>query len=226
MKNNFRYCAFFDVDETLINTKSMFSFLKFFCVEKYKYFPVFGYFKYFKLKFRIFFHKKTRKNREFLNRYYYQFYKGTKEEVMRDISKKWFLRALENEQFFNPSVLKELKRHQKNQAEIVFVSGSFAHCLEPIAEYLGVLRILATNLEIVENTLTGNILGEPVIGEGKVEAIKKYLNSENIQLQNCYAYGDHVSDLPMLNLVGNPAVISRSKDVVSYAKKNGWVIIY
>jgi phosphoserine phosphatase len=59
--------------------------------------------------------------------------------------------------------------------------------------------------------LTGGLVGEPCIGEAKRAAVRAELRSRpDVDPARCYAYGDHVSDLPMLAEVGNPVVVGGS----------------
>jgi phosphoserine phosphatase len=37
-----------------------------------------------------------------------------------------------------------------------------------------------------------------------------------------YAYGDHISDLPLLSLVGHPVVVGAEGALGGYARRHGW----
>lgn len=222
MKSN--YIAFFDVDETLINCKTMFDFLKFY-YEKRNIHPLIGKLKYYLFKFKLYFYIKINKNREFLNNFYYKCYVGEKTENLMNISEEWFS-LLKKKHCFNFKVIDELKKHQQNFAIIVFVSGSFLPCLSPIAKYFDVSHILAINLEEKEGKITGNIIQPQTIGEGKASAIIDFLKKNpQIDKKNCFAYGDHSSDLPMLQTVGNPVVVGQDKLLNKYAATNQWKTI-
>ncbi|MBV9576542.1 MAG: HAD-IB family hydrolase [Gammaproteobacteria bacterium] len=117
-------------------------------------------------------------------------------------------------------------QHQLNGADIVLVSGSFFACLSSFAEKFNIKHVLATILEEKNNKLTGEILAPQTIGEGKAQAVRLFLANQNFtHYQHCYAYGDHMSDVPMLSLVGHPYVVGGDKEIVDYAKSKGWKII-
>ena len=123
-------------------------------------------------------------------------------------------------------VVEELKKHQSNNAEIVFVSGSFMPCLAPIANKLGVKHVLAIQLEEINGKLTGNILLPQTIGEGKAEAMNDFMRQHpGISLKSCYAYGDHESYLAMLLLVGNPIVVGDNVILTKTAFDKNWKIL-
>lgn len=227
MNDQPKYYAFFDVDGTLVRGKTMLDFLRFYYCEQFKNIKIIGELKYvlFLLKAKI--HILLGKKREFLNTYYYQCFKNKKVSEVLTLGKNWFESNLNNNnKAFIKEILNELIFHKNNGAEIVFVSGSFIACLEPLANKLGVKYVISTNLEKKDGIYTGNILDTQVIGEGKSINIRRFLKHKQFNnLKNCYAYGDHYSDLHMLSLVGNPRVVSGDIELERYARKNGWNII-
>ena len=107
------------------------------------------------------------------------------------------------------------------------MSGSFSACLHKVAQILQVDYTLATQLEEKNGKYTGRLISEPVIGVGKHNAILRFLLSRNcVDLKKCFAYGDHISDVPMLSLVGNPCVITRDRELTEIATNKNWKIIY
>lgn len=219
------YWVFFDVDETVINIKSMFSFLKYFYCQKET--PFLGEFHYLSASFILKTLIRLGFSREHVNRKYYQFYRGVEKISLEKVGKNWFSDLLKKEhQLFKSQSLKAIEWHRKHGGEIVFVSGSFAACLEPIARYLGVEHVLCTRLEFEMGKHTGKIEGTSVIGQGKALLIQSFLKIQEYEaLDRCFAYGDHISDLPMLNIVGNPVVVAGDRKLEMHAQAHGWSII-
>ncbi|MFZ2315070.1 MAG: HAD-IB family hydrolase [Gammaproteobacteria bacterium] len=201
---NIRY-AFFDVDETLVNFKSMFKFYKYWLCKKSRFGVFGGYFSYFlfsfKIKFLSYFFKRSE-----INKKYYAQYAGFSEKKLKLIGEMWWKDLLKKEPFFHAEVLDQFFFHKKNGVKTVLVSGSMGLCLEPLKIYLGADYAIWTDLEVKDGRLTGELLGEPNIGQGKVRRILSFLEKQPVKpdLLNSYAYGDHESDIPMLDLVGNP----------------------
>jgi HAD superfamily hydrolase (TIGR01490 family) len=122
--------------------------------------------------------------------------------------RRWFADRRRAEGFYLADTRDALRRHRTAGAAVILVSGSFPAVLEPIAEAVGATRILCTRPECRDGVLTGGIVGEPVIGEAKRQAVREVLaNHPHIDPADCFAYGDHVSDLPMLAEVGYPVVV-------------------
>ncbi len=163
----------------------------------------------------------------YLHRRYYKYYKGYHENNVLSLARPWFSDIESDiENIYIKSTLQEIEKHKKIGAKIIIVSGSFLPCLLGLSEKLGVTDIISTQLETANGTYTGKILSPQTIGIGKVKAIEEFLKKYNtIDPKDCYAYGDHISDLSMLNFVGHPYVIQGDLKLESYAKQFGWPIL-
>ncbi len=216
------YYVFIDVDETLIKFKSMFSFLEFLALENKLIKRRYNLFK-IKLKFARPFNIK----REKINRMYYKLFHNLEESCIFEYGQKWF-RQLDLYKIFNHNVLQEINMHRKLNAEVVLISGSLLPCLQPIAIYLGLTTILCTKQEINKSgKYTGKLIDYPIIGYGKAMAVQKFLkNNCFAALDNCYAYADDISDLPLLKLIGHPIVVPLHKSLLNIAKQNHWGILH
>ena len=140
---------------------------------------------------------------------------------------KWFNKINKNKSdLFNKKILHEIKKHKEAGAGIVLVSGSFPPCLDPLAKYIGADYLLASKLETKQGVITGNLLPPQCIGRGKMTAIELFMSSQNSDnYQDCFAYSDHISDLAMLERVGNPVVVLNDPILATHASNKGWKII-
>lgn len=218
------YYAFFDVDETIINIKSMFSFLQFYY--KTKYGNAFGqlFFYYKLMKVRCLVNKGL--SREAINIEYYKIFSGKKWSELLLCGEKWFAAISKKTAIFNEKILHEIAHHKQNGAGIILVSGSFHGCLDPLVKKISADECLCSTIEIKNGFCTGKILSPPVIGEGKKSVIKAFLKKNNFENTSlCYAYGDHYSDIFMLETVGNPVVVGNCPKLLSYAKDRNWKIL-
>lgn len=221
-----KYYAFFDVDGTLMEGKPMVDFLRFYYRERFSNVKVLGelIFRLRVCKLKIY--QSLGRNREFLNKEYYKSYKNKNVNWMKEVGERWFSLMVNKTNYYINSTIDELIKHQNNGAEIVFVSGSFFACLDSFARKFGVRHVLSTSLEVNDNRLTGKIFPPQMIGLGKAEAIRRFLKQHSFSdYHRCYAYGDHISDIPMLSLVGHPVVISGDTLLEEHARKNDWKII-
>lgn len=221
MKNELRF-AFFDVDDTLIHIKSMFDFYHFWCYEVWHRPQLHDD---FEAAFaRMFSEGRTR---EELNSAYYRYFTGVVPQLLDSAGSDWATdRLARPEDLFVAPVVEELQRLQGEGVIPVFVSGSFNALLEPIARTLEVPHILATNLEVGEDGLyTGNIMAPQTIGMGKALAVQGFLQHHVASPSRCYAFGDDLSDLPMLNVVGHPVAVGTGTVLAERAATANWPVI-
>ncbi|WP_111641104.1 HAD family hydrolase [Marinimicrobium alkaliphilum] len=212
--------AFFDVDDTLIDVKSMLSFQAFWYASR----PDNGERERYLREIEQHLHERA--SWEVLNRRYYHYFAGRKVVDVEQAGREWFRwQTASRDDFFHAGSLAELRWHQAEGREPVFVSGSFPALLQPVADHLGVRQILATRMEVAGDRYTGEILPPQTIGTGKAEAIGLFLEAVGGKSDDCYAYGDDISDLPMLQAVGHPRVVSGGRGLVECARERGWTVI-
>jgi phosphoserine phosphatase len=82
------------------------------------------------------------------------------------------------------------------------VSGGFIEIVGPLAEQLGIEHALANRLEVVDGTLTGQVVGEVVDRAGKARALREFAAQEGLPLSRTVAIGDGANDLDMLAAAG------------------------
>jgi HAD superfamily hydrolase (TIGR01490 family) len=206
-----RALVFTDVDETLITCKSMFDFLDFHLSEREG--PA-GAERAAAVLADITALAARGLPREQANRAYYQALRGRPAAEIAEAGARWFAVRSAGTGFFVEGTLAALREHRAAGAGIVLVSGSFPAVLEPIAAAVGADWLLCTRPEVCDELLTGAITGEPLIGEGKRRAVRELLlRFPDIDPADCYGYGDHVSDLPMLTEVGHPVIVGGSADL-------------
>ena len=93
--------------------------------------------------------------------------------------------------------------------------------MEPIAQELGIDRVVATEIEVVDGKLTGEIT-RYLKGEQKAEAMRELVESQDYDLAASYAYSDSLTDVPMLSLVGHPVAVNPERGLKKHAAERGW----
>ena len=212
-------CVFFDLDETILNCKSLLESLR------YYHFKTAANEQSGEKKFQIFidalrlYQDKTKATRYEMNRYFYEHFRGIDAGKMRVLCKDWFEKV--GVKAINDRVLLEIKKHQAQNRIIAIVSGSFEECVHPIAAYLQIDHVICTKL-IVKNGLYSGDIGEPVIGRGKADRINDFVKRYNLTMKGSFAYGDHKSDISMLKLVDNPVMVGSNQFLLKHGVKHGW----
>ncbi|QIS17672.1 HAD family hydrolase [Nocardia terpenica] len=207
-----RSIAFFDVDETLITTKSMFDF--------YDY--------YLRVAHVVADPSTDARSllganipREQANRRYYRSFADAEVAEVSAIGRRWFAERLCAGGFFHEDVKAALAAHRRDGTLTVLVSGSFSACLEPIATYCGADLFLGSEPEIRAGRYTGEVL-RTMIGPAKRAAAQDLLAAHGIDAADCHGYGDHTSDLGLLELVGHPVVVGIDPELTAIAEARGW----
>lgn len=85
---------------------------------------------------------------------------------------------------------------------VCVVSGGFNQILDPLAERLGLDHWRANDLEVVDDALTGRVLGEVVDRGVKEHMLREWAGQHGIPLAHCIAVGDGANDLDMLGAAG------------------------
>lgn len=143
-----------------------------------------------------------------LNRHYFSIYKNIPRSVISQVANEWFSSEENNDEFYIKDSISELRRLKSQGYTIVFVTGSFLPLLQALQQRFDVDDILCTTLECIDDVYTGELIGDPCIGETKRKRVIKYAIENNIDLGNSWAFGDDDSDVPMLQSVGMGVRIS------------------
>jgi len=100
--------------------------------------------------------------------------------------------------------------------QFAIVSGGFSQITDRLAAELGIDYANANELEIVDGTLTGRVVGEIVDRAGKAAALRQFAERSGTPLSQTVAIGDGANDLDMLAVAGLGVAIN-AKPVVRAA---------
>jgi HAD superfamily hydrolase (TIGR01490 family) len=93
-----------------------------------------------------------------------------------------------------------------------------------IARRLGLTGALGTVAEVEDGVYTGRLVGEPLHGLAKAEAVLALAEREGLDLPRCTAYSDSVNDIPMLSVVGTGVAINPDTQLKREARTRGWQV--
>lgn len=129
------------------------------------------------------------------------------------------------QQDFNAKVLERLKRHQEENIHILLVSGAYTQFLERVTDGLVFNQIIGTDIFYKDDKVyTKNAINH-VNGQQKTLKVHEALVGHQIDWENSYAYGDSFSDMPILELVGNPVAVRPEGKLRSLANARGWEVM-
>ncbi|AEX68988.1 phosphoserine phosphatase [Corynebacterium diphtheriae] len=113
--------------------------------------------------------------------------------------------------------------HQETGHDVVIISASARILVEAIAAELGIDQVVATELTVVDGKFTGEV---PFYckGAAKAQAILELTDKRGYQLDRSFAYSDSITDLPMLEAVGNPRAVNPDRALKKVALDRDWEI--
>jgi HAD superfamily hydrolase (TIGR01490 family) len=215
-----RNLAIFDLDNTILNGDSDYSWINFLIekgfVDKDEY---------------------ERKNKYFYDQYYqgnlnYDEWaefalttiKGKKPEEIEDILSKFLNEIIEP--MINIYALKLLHDHSHNNDIMLLASATNSVIVEPIAKRLGFKNVVSTEVEIIDEIYTGKVLGIPALSEGKLIKVKEWMLQNRIEsFDNTSFYSDSINDLPLLAVVSKPVAVNPDDMLREECRKRSWEII-
>lgn len=123
-------------------------------------------------------------------------------------------------------VFDELKMHRSKNAKTVILSSSLVPICKEIADYLNMDDFICSRLEVRDGYFTGRLEGNLCFGEEKLVRIKGYCELNNSKVNESWYYGDSISDLPALKIVGVPVCVNPDRKLHKAAGENGWRICF
>ncbi|MFF4867207.1 HAD family hydrolase [Streptomyces sp. NPDC002405] len=106
--------------------------------------------------------------------------------------------------------------------KVWLVTAAPVEIAQVIARRLGLTGALGTVAESVDGVYTGRLVGEPLHGPAKAEAVRALAAAEALDLTRCAAYSDSHNDIPMLSLVGHPYAINPDAKLRRHAREMDW----
>ena len=212
--------AFFDVDETLLNAKSLFEFLRFWLTRQGDDGSAHD-----RVMAQVRGLAALGTDRAVINRVLFRPYAGASPDELSGAGEDWYRSIRTRPAGFVRAGLDALARHRSAGHTVVLVSGSSAACLAPPARDLGADLVICTEPVLgPDGRLTGEVV-VPMIGDAKRRAVEELLATRGLDPCDCHAYGDHVSDLGMLGAVGNAYAVGSHAPLLAHALAHGWPVL-
>jgi HAD superfamily hydrolase (TIGR01490 family) len=118
-----------------------------------------------------------------------------------------------------------LDMHEQAGRDVYIISASPVEIVSELARALDISGGLGTESEIVDGCYTGRLAAPFCYGEGKAEIIRQLASSHGYDLTASYSYSDSASDLPMMQVVGNPIAVNPDRSMIAVAHRRGWPVV-
>ncbi len=123
--------------------------------------------------------------------------------------------------------IKLLNDHRAQGHVTMLVSTGFTDMVAEIGKTIGAEYAVGCDLEMKDGQATGHIIPPIVIGQQKGVAAKAKLAAlgYDVDYANSFAYADSLTDVGMLEIVGNPRPVYPAADLAAYARRQGWPML-
>jgi HAD superfamily hydrolase (TIGR01490 family) len=215
-----RNLAIFDLDNTILNGDSDYSWINFLIdigfVHKEEY---------------------EKKNQYFYDKYYegnldydewaefaLSTIKGKRPEDIENLLNEFLSSVIEP--MINIYALRLLHNHYHNNDVMLLASATNSVIVNPIAKRLGFENIVATEVEIVDGVYSGKLQGISALGEGKLQKVREWMNRNDFNdFKNTTFYSDSINDFPLLLEVNKAIAVNPDKKLREECEKRSWEII-
>ena len=157
-------------------------------------------------------------SRAHFNRAFYKNYAGWKPSRARHLGQESFPGFTLSRIY--PDALECLREHKRMGHRVVLLSGALDFLLDPFKDLAD--DVLSASLAEEDGVYTGELSGAPVAGEARARMLASFARKRGVDLGRSYAYADSISDLPMLEAVGNPVAVNPDRRLAAAAKDRGW----
>ncbi|MDB5195561.1 MAG: phosphoserine phosphatase [Parcubacteria group bacterium] len=217
-----RKVALFDICGTLVKVTTIIDFTEQFLLSP-RTNPRFSIFKWLSHQSHRIEHRLHLDRPNAYRRHLVNLYKGYTEEELAPLAEAYRDRLLDRKK---TAVVEKLRALAASGHEIYLVSAGLDAYLKPFAHALGATLIATTLEKDARGRYTGAVQGVDSIGEGKVVRVRAELpDSAEVDWEESWAFGDSVSDIPILSLVGNVWTVDPEPELAEHARSQQWEIV-
>ena len=122
----------------------------------------------------------------------------------------------------------EIERRRREGCFLLIVSASFSCIIRPAVAHLGMDGYVATSMERdASGAYTGKVAGTVTEGPEKAHGIRRFADERfgPGRWELAYAYGDHHSDVPMLEAAQHAFCVDADSGLARAARQRGWELL-
>jgi HAD superfamily hydrolase (TIGR01490 family) len=126
------------------------------------------------------------------------------------------------------SALELVARHRDAGDLVLLTTATCRFLSELSAVHLGIAQLIATECETgPDGRFTGRSLGVLNMREGKVQRLRDWLSSQQLDLLELEStlYSDSINDLPLLRAVKRAVAVNPDERLAAEAAQRGWPVI-
>lgn len=159
-----------------------------------------------------------RRDRGDFLRTFYRWYAGAPVDQLRCDSAELFAQLLLPKTY--PEGFRRVREHRAAGHRTLLITGALDVVVEPLRPLFD--DIVCARMTEKDGLFTGELVEPPPVGEARALVIKEYVDRHGLDLTECVAYADSVSDLPMLEAVGFAVPVNPETKLAAIARRRGW----
>jgi len=117
-----------------------------------------------------------------------------------------------------------LDEHRKAGRPVVLATTTPYDMVTPLANRLDFDDVVATRYAVADGRYTGGLEGPFVWGRGKLDAVRAWARSHEVDLDESWAYSDSFFDVPLLSSVGHPVAVNPDLRLQAIAFLRRWPV--
>lgn len=118
-----------------------------------------------------------------------------------------------------------VETHRTLGEELVLTTATNRFITELTAQELGIVYLIANEVETADDVFTGRTTGVLNMREGKVARLEQWLQTRgwaSSLIGEATFYSDSINDLPLLSAVARPIVVDPDPRLAQEALRRGW----
>lgn len=124
-----------------------------------------------------------------------------------------------------PCVVRELRKAQAEGCHTVLLSGGYARLMDFVGGIMGFHTVIGTALRMKDGIVDASQTLDIVCGEEKAERLRLKFDGQPVDWAQSRAFADSLSDVPILELVGHPVVVSPDEGLKDVIARNSWPVL-
>jgi alcohol-forming fatty acyl-CoA reductase len=154
-------------------------------------------------------------------RHFYRRYEDAPVEQIAEDAREMLTELILTKSF--PDGLRRVREHRALGHRTVLITGALSFNVAGLAPLFD--EIVAAEMSVrPDGTYSGEMISVPPTGEARAQILADYCAAEGLRLDECVAYADSSSDLPLFEAVGFPVAVNPETRLAAIARKRGWLV--
>ncbi len=145
---------------------------------------------------------------------------GLKEDSVRSLTADFFERQVLPDLYQESRDL--LEKLKNDGWSIILATSSFDILISALARYYNADGFIANAIEFKDGFSTGNFKPPLIFGESKLQACRRLVSDNALEMEACAFYSDSIHDLPLLEAVGHPVAVNPDWRLNRHARRHAW----